>query len=179
MLPRNFAVLATLGALWLASASYAQEKTDKVDEQAKAVAEQFTKSFLVEKNADSAMKLVAVPFFLNVSAEDFKIVDIHNIDTLKKHFSMVLDKKPQAIKGLVIKKVSSGETVLADARITREMREALEKGLKKTDRVVDLRTPARDDGSFAEVRVLVASRDGQAKVVGYGMGFAGPSKGKK
>ena len=43
-----FAILATLLAFSLVSASAAQEKPDKLDQQAKAVAEEFTKSFLVD-----------------------------------------------------------------------------------------------------------------------------------
>ncbi len=175
MLQKILAVLAMLGAFWLAAASGAQEKPDKLDEEAKAVAEEFTKSFLVEMNVDNVMKVVAVPFYIRKD----KIDDVHKFDDVRKHFSAVLAKKPQAIKGLAIKKVTSCEKMLTDKKIEGEMREVLEKGMKKTDRIVDMRTPVRDDGGYAEVTILVAWRDGKVKVVGYGKGFAGSTKGKK
>ena len=78
-----------------------------------------------------------------------------------------------------MKKIITCEQVLADKDVKGEIREVLEKGMKKTDRIVEMRTPVREDGSFAEARILVASHDGKAKVVGYGLGFAGPSKEKK
>jgi mitochondrial fission protein ELM1 len=64
MLPRFFPVLTTLGLICLPCAFSAQEKRTKLDEQAAALAKQFTKSFVVTFDVEETMKVTVLPFVM-------------------------------------------------------------------------------------------------------------------
>jgi hypothetical protein len=178
MLPRILAVLATLGALWLASPSVAQEKTDKLDEQAKAVAEKFTRAFVVDMKVDDVMKLVAVPYiyFSADPKEEKKPQVLNKADDVRKQFLAAMEAKKPLTGKLTFKEVIAYEKLATEEKPPEKLRKALDEVLKKTDRIVKVRLGEKEDGSFAEVITLVSWRDGQPKVVGYRLGFAGPKK---
>jgi hypothetical protein len=178
MLPRILAVLATLGALWLASSSVAQEKPDKLDEQAKAIAEKFTRAFLMDMKVDDVMKLVAVPY-ISFSAdpnEEKKVQVLSKADDVRKRFLVAMEAKKPLTGKLTFKEVVAYEKAAAEEKPPEELRKALDEVLKKTDRIVKVRLGEKEDGSFVEVITFVSWRDGQPKVVGYRLGFAGPKR---
>jgi len=178
MLPRLFAVLTTLGALGLASAAVAQEKTDKLDEQAKAVAEKFTKAFVVDMKVDSVMKLVAVPY-ISISGdpkEEKKLQVLNKVEDVRKQFLAAMEGKKPLTGKLVFKEIITYEKLTAKEKPPEEFRKALDEVLKKSDRIVTVRLGEKDDGSYAEVITFVSWRDGEPKVVGCKLGFAGGNK---
>jgi hypothetical protein len=174
MLPRFFAVLLALMTLGLASSAVAQEKANKLDEQAKAVAEKFTKAFVMDMNVDSIMKLVAVPF-LGRDLKDDKLRVLKKVDAVRQQFLAIMQGRKPLTGKLTFEKVITYEMFLAEKKAPEgENRKAIDEVLKKTDRIVWMRVGPKADGSFAQVTTLVSWRDDQPKVVGAALAFGRP-----
>jgi hypothetical protein len=173
MLPRIVPILATLGTLWPAPAPVAQEKADQLDEQAKAVAEKFTRALVIDIKVDSVMTLVAVPYisFSRDPKEETKLQVLNKIDDVRKQFLAAMEGKKPLTGKLTIREVIAYEKATAEHKPPEEVRKALDEALKKTDRIVRVRLGDKDDGRYAEVITFVSWREGQPKVVGYRLGF--------
>jgi hypothetical protein len=174
MRSKILAVMITLGAFWLASAAAAQETTAKQDEDAKVVAEKFTKAFVVDTSVDSVMKLVAAPYLQIGSGDprDEKAPKvINNLDDVRKFFVKILEGRKSIEGKLTFQEVISYESLMAKEKVPPEMRKILDEVMKNSDRMVKMRLNS-EDGGYAEVISFVSWRDGQPKVVGYRLGFA-------
>jgi hypothetical protein len=173
-------VLATLCAIWLAPASVAQEKSEKLDDQAKTVAEKFTKAFVTDMKVDSVMKLVGVPYlYFGDNPKDEKNAQVLNkVDDVKKHILAAMEGKKPVTAKLSVKEVITYEKAIAKEKPPEELLKALELVLKKTDRIVKVRLGEKDNDNYVEVITFVSWRDGQPKVVGHRLGFFGSSKQK-
>ncbi len=171
-----------------AAADAAQEKAKKLDEQAKAVAEKFTKAFLVDMNVDSVMKVVAVPYISAVPytsitgdpKDEEKAQVLKKVEDVRKQFLAVMEGKKPLTGKLTFGEggeVITYENLTVIKKLPEELRKALDEVLKKSDRLVAVHGN-KDDASFAEILTFVSWRDGEAKVVGHSLGFV-PRKNQK
>src|SRR5262249_37406742 len=157
-----------------------EEKTEKLDEQAKAVAEKFTKAFLVDMNVDSIMKVVAVPYvavpyisFSGDPKDEEKAQVFKKVEDVRKQFLAVMEGKKPLTGKLTFGEggeVITYENLTVIKKLPEELRKALDEVLKKSDRIVAVRGN-KDDASFAEIITFVSWRDGEAKVVGHSLSF--------
>jgi hypothetical protein len=143
-----------------------QEKTDKLDEQAKAVAEKFTRAFVVDKKMDSVMKLVAVPYIsISGPQEEKKLQVLNKVEDVRKQILAAMEGKKPITGKLTCKEVTTYEKSIASENPPEEFRKALDEVLKKSDRLVMVRVSEKEVGISTEVIVFVSWSDGEPKVV--------------
>jgi hypothetical protein len=199
MLRRVFPIGFSLAALvCLASANATQERQPKkaepegtLDEQAREVAMKFCKAVLTKTDVDTAMNMVAVPFFhqdargkvgnslstpLVANRLDEAKQEIAALITLcnaeKKYGDVLNQQKPEF-------EVMTDERLLLDGKTFGhvEFEKALNSALKKTDRIVTIFSEKKDEATgpkrvYVPFLTLVSWREGEAKVVGYALPLA-------
>jgi len=156
--------LTTVGA----SVSCADDKGDKTSEQAKAICEKFNKAVFT-KDVDAAMKLVATPWFDNFDGIGKGAVS-KDAAEVKNRLEKQVEPVPKGLKEVGLKIIDNltYEEVLTKVgdKLKPEEKKMLDAVLKKTDRVLNVRSTL--EGKAVNHLVLfVGWRDGEAKVVGY------------
>jgi hypothetical protein len=205
MLRRLFPIGFTLAALMCrASANATQERQPKkampegkLDEQAREVATQFCKAVLTTTDVDTAMKMVALPFFHQdargkvgnslgtplvanrLDEAKQEIAALMALCNAEKKYGDVLNQPRLELE------VMTYERLLADGKTFGhvEFEKALNSVLKKTDRIVTIFSERKDEATgptrvYVPFLTLVSWREGEPKVVGYALPLAFRQKNK-
>jgi len=149
------------------STSVAQP-ADKNAEKAKEACQAFAKC-VVAKDLAALMKVVDAPWSDNLKLEESNLI-LKN-DDVKKRLEKLIAASAQIPPKVVLefKTVLTYEKVLEKygAGLPAEERKVLDQVLKKTDYVLHVLFKSPEGELLTELSMLVAFRDGQAKVVGF------------
>ena len=144
---------------------------DKTEEQAKKLAEQFARAYLVDRKIDEVMKMVALPHLFGWS-DSSGVLD--NADRLKASYEFAMKSSDYKLAGgkdaLEVLEARTYETFLK--KETRNFNLAniavLHSALKKSDQIVHVRVKF-DDATIKHIDmdVMVREMDGKPQVVGF------------
>lgn len=159
------------GVLGLAVGNAAEPPVDKTEEQAKKFAEQFAKAYVVDRNVDEVMKLVALPHHFGWS--DFSGV-LDSAGRLKASYEVAMKESNYKLAGGkdALEVLETRTYAIFLKKETRNFNLAniavLHSALKKSDHIVHVRVKF-DNANVKQVdlEVMVREIEGKPKVVGF------------
>jgi hypothetical protein len=157
-------------AAWLAAvvSGNAGQPADKNAEKAKQACQAFAKC-VAAKDVPALMKVVDAPWSDNLKLEESNL--LLKSDEVKKRLEKLISASAQIPPKVVLefKTILTYEKVLEKfgAGLPAEERKILDQVLKKTDYVLHVQFKSPEGELLTELSMLVAFRDGQAKVVGF------------
>jgi len=163
---KKLMIVAAMNLIWLASPAAAQEKADKAT-RAKLEAEKFAKAFIQDKNVVEATKLTTAPFLVIEQGREQNPKKIEKSADVEKQLQAVVKRHEEiGIRARVT--IAKVDDASGDVQLDRSTKEVFN---PKTDRIFVVRF-AQNGGFPFELLTLVAWREDQPKVIGYGLYFS-------